>query len=496
MFFASNKPKPQAFLGRIIAWSKGGFLISAAFLFLMKGCSSYQPILKEQVLKDRGRFEFREPVSGLEGVVIGAPHGKTDRNSDRIALAISDRTGAGLVIGYGFKSKRLSVAQPIVRSGPDFFMPRGLVERGSVYREFRAILRKTAKAGLEIYMGIHRSSDKKVADRIEVATGGLAFDEARVLKEAYIKILDELTAGKEVPKLTMEIEPLDRISWRTSGVKHHGVLLIAEKGVHLRIPQMFSEPAEELYAEILSQWAERVIDLLRENPLGVPQVRVRLTDLGRFELVESRNRLSGVVIAAPHGSFDEHTAEVVKRLSHRTGLAAVIAKGFTPTDAGGWRINVNRPTEKIPHSEGREVHSDRAKEVYRIFRDLVFEASSGDLGLYVDVHQYGRGGHIEVATVGVSRDEARVIKKLYRAIRRQVLGERSDLADVDLLIEPLDEIEIGAWAAKAKGILSLAKRSLHIEIPQKALATAEGREKYTRILAALLQESVPLLVDH
>jgi hypothetical protein len=34
-----------------------------------------------------------------------------------------------------------------------------------------------------------------------------------------------------------------------------------------------------------------------------------------------------------------------------------------------------------------------------------------------------------------------------------------------LFIEPLDAIEIGAWPAKASGILTVAKKSLHFELP-------------------------------
>src|SRR3972149_10815501 len=81
------------------------------------GCVLHRPVLYEEV-HGLGRFEFRQATDGLEGVVIGVPHGKTDRNSDRLAKMFSDRTGAGLAIAYGFKSKRISVNQPIVRSRP------------------------------------------------------------------------------------------------------------------------------------------------------------------------------------------------------------------------------------------------------------------------------------------------------------------------------------------------------------------------------------------
>jgi hypothetical protein len=444
-----------------------------------------------------GYFGYRQATQGLEGVVIAAPHGRADPDSDTLATTLSNRTGAGLVIAYGFKSKRLSVTQPIVSARSYPVSSSSPLERGSVFRDYKRILRKAARGRLSLYVGIHRSGESQVLDRIEVATSGLTFEEAGVLKETYLQIRDQLSEGGKAPALDMVIEPLDRIAWRARGVKHHGILLAAEKGLNLRIPQLPSgDSTEQLYAEILSGWSARAIEILRENTLKLPQIRVQLMELGRLEIVEPKNRFQGVVIGAPHGSYDEFTAEVVKRLSYRTGFAAVIAKGFTPTEAGGWRINVNRPTEKTPYSEGPELHSQRAREIYRAYRDLVFEASNGDLNLYIDIHQYNTDSKIQVATVGISKREATLIKKIYHAIRDQTLKRQSDIPAVDLVIEPLDKVEIGAWAAKAEGILGLAKKSLHFELPsEKVLTAIEARDAYTRILAALLRELVPVLLS-
>lgn len=479
------------FPSKVLATLRG-----ATVLVLLSACSLNRPILRED-LKELGHFGYRQATQGLEGVVIGAPHGRVDPDSDILATALSDRTGAGLVIAYGFKSKRLSVTQPIVSSRPYPTSSSSPLERGSVFRDYKRILRRAARGRLSLYVGIHRSGESEASDRIEVATSGLTFEEAGALKEAYDQIRDQIIAGREAPSLIMAIEPLDRISWRVSGVKHHGVLLIAEKGVNIRLPQFSaSEPTEELYTEILSQWVDKVITFLRENPLRLPQIQVRLVDLGRFDLIESRKQLSGVVIGAPHGSYDEYTAEMAKRVSYRTGIAAVIAKGFTPTEAGGWRINVNRPTEKTPYSEGPELHSQRAREIYRAYRDLVFEASNGDLNLYIDIHQYNTDSKIQVATVGISRKEASIVKMLYQDIRGRILGNQSDIPAVDLLIEPLEAIEIGAWAAKVEGILRLARKSMHFELPSdQTFATDEAKEKYTRIFAALLKEAVPYLLS-
>lgn len=79
--------------------------------------------------------------------------------------------------------------------------------------------------------------------------------------------------------------------------------------------------------------------------------------------------MSGVIIGALHGTFDVYTAEIVKQVSHRTGVAAVIARGLSPNDAGGGRININRPTEKSYLAPEFEVTSARSQEVYNKFKD-------------------------------------------------------------------------------------------------------------------------------
>ena len=57
------------------------------------------------------------------------------------------------------------------------------------------------------------------------------------------------------------------------------------------------------------------------------------------------------------------------------------------------------------------------------------------------------------------------------------------ILDVDLIpffSEPLDAIEIGAWSAKAQGILTVAKKSLHFELPLYTLFRKRRTAAYTR----------------
>jgi hypothetical protein len=274
----------------------------------------------------------------------------------------------------------------------------------------------------------------------------LTFEQIKALKQLFLRIRDQALADGAIPKISIAMEPLDKISSPVSGIKHHGVLMIAEKGLNLRLPKILAAPTiRPIYKEILSLWITEALELVQENPLGLPDIQVRLMNYGRIESIPSRkHRKGGVVIAAPHGTFDEHTAEVVKAVGYRTGLPAIIATGFTPTECGGWRINVNRPSERGYPSGEIEINTQRAEQVYQSFKDAVLKAAEDNLTLYIDIHQNGQQRNIEVASVGISKEEAKFIKRSYREVRDQVLRSTADLASVDLMIEPLDVIEIGA----------------------------------------------------
>lgn len=469
--------------------------VAALFYAFFPGCALLAPSLKEQPYAP-GRFAFREATAGREGVVIGAPHGTAEPNSDRLAVAISDRTRAGLVVAYGFKSRRLSVAQPVARSQP-YPIGADVAFRGvSVFREYRRILQMAARGALQLYVGVHKTDRVEVADRIEVATSGLTYEEARALKESYVRIQDRLMNGDKGSKLTLRIEPVDRISWRVAGVKHHGVLLFAERGLDLRVPATLGAgPLDGVQTEILLRWIEEAVGLLREPRPLLPRMRVRIMELGRFEVSDSRKHLPGVVIGAPHGSFDRNTAEMVRQIGYLTGIASVVAKGFTPTEAGGWRINVNRPTEKTFPPNGSELRSLRAREVYGAFRAMVLDASAGALKLYVDIHRYNTGSTMQVATVGIGRGEAQIVKALYYEIRDRYLSGQPGVPQVDFIIEPLEGVAMRASGAKSEGILSVAGKGLHFELPSREVfASPETGELYTRVLADLLARIQPALL--
>ena len=462
-------------------------LVLTVPLLLWSGCSLQQP-LQSHFIGDLGRIENRIAQAQSIGAVVGVPHGATEPAAVRYASRIADSTGAGVVIAYGFSSKRIAVSEPLVRTVALQASPTSPRRRVSIYPEFKTLLRSSAAGPIKFYVGVRIAGEKADLKRIEVATSGFSFEQAGALKDAFARIRDREIERRGIGKFDIAVDPLDELSWNTDGFKHHGVLMLAERGLSLRLPASLSNEAEEsTYSKIFVQWLRTAMAMAEMDFTALPRLQVTNLPYGKIELIASARPGKGIVVAAPHGTFDAHTAGMVRRICARNGLAGVVATGFTPTESGdGWRINVNRPTERRVNVSDREIQTERAARTYNTFRENVIKAARGKLDLYFDIHQNG-GQRIEVATVGLSMDDARFVKKSYRELRNEKLMDRPDIAVVDLAIEPLDNLEVGAWAAKTIGILSLAKKSLHFELPADGvMGTDSHREIYTQILTELV----------
>src|SRR5437870_10999594 len=131
----------------------------------------------------------------------------------------------------------------------------------------------------------------------------------------------------------------------------------------------------------------------------------------------------GVVIAAPHGISDARTGDIVAELGRRTGFGVVIATGFNlepdTRERPGRRYQVNRPFEGTP-GRPEDVASEGARQVYRAYEQRVREVAQGPLVFYAEIHGNNHRdavSQIEIATVGVDRDEAARLRTLLELIR-------------------------------------------------------------------------------
>jgi len=205
-----------------------------------------------------------------------------------------------------------------------------------------------------------------------------------------------------------------------------------------------------------------------------------------------------VVIAAPHGTSDARTGDIVAELGRRTGFSMVVARGFNlepdGPDQAGRRYQVNRPFEGVPgRPPAEDIATESARRVYDVYERKVREAAQGPLGFYAELHgnnDRDAASRIEIATVGVDRDEAIQLRALFELIRDAHLRGNREAPSLAVLVEPGDTIRYAASGAKRDGILRLARRALHIELPRGA--RTGWREIYTAILADFLVQAVSL----
>lgn len=147
-------------------------LMMASALWI--GCVGRSP-LQERRVGEYGRFEFRTAESGSKGVVIGVPHGGTEPAAVEYANSMRDHLNAGLVLAYDIASKRIPVSQPLIHTSPNSWSAAQAVSRGSVYSEFRSLLRSTVDGPMEFYVGVRAANGASSSRRIEVASAGFTF---------------------------------------------------------------------------------------------------------------------------------------------------------------------------------------------------------------------------------------------------------------------------------------------------------------------------------
>lgn len=190
--------------------------------------------------------------------------------------------------------------------------------------------------------------------------------------------------------------------------------------------------------------------------------------LGEFESVATTN---GLLIAAPHGSFDINTDAIAKEVARQLGAGYVVARNFAPDKV---RLNVNRPTEGASLACAEEQRSERAGEVYAIYSRLVATAASAKpLRLFVEIHgnSLARSAQrVEVATVGISAAQAQRVRGGYQAMHSRALENSSAYPELTLLIEPLDQMFFTASCARSIGIFAteFGRPAVHIEFPRAA----------------------------
>lgn len=166
-------------------------------------------------LQTLGKFEV---VQGHPGIVVGVPHGTADGGTLELGRILSQRLGAGAVLVTGFwdskTRERINVNRPSEQQiGPDsqvlrqWQSPRATAAN----QRYDSAVKEAAQGRLKAFYEIHSNHKPNLVDSIEVSTLGVSRKEAASLKAAFERARERLGTG--VPRLTIHVSPLDKVSF-------------------------------------------------------------------------------------------------------------------------------------------------------------------------------------------------------------------------------------------------------------------------------------------
>lgn len=134
-------------------------------------------------------------IEGEGSMVIAAPHGDRDKFTAEIVTTLCKRLGCAGVVAGDFvnpeTSKRVNVNRPTEGAGiePQEEVPTSLAS--SVYHRFLSAILKASGKKLRRYVEIHGNEHEELAKRIEVATYNVPQRLSRRLVKEYKRSLDD-----------------------------------------------------------------------------------------------------------------------------------------------------------------------------------------------------------------------------------------------------------------------------------------------------------------
>lgn len=176
--------------------------------------------------------------------------------------------------------------------------------------------------------------------------------------------------------------------------------------------------------------------------------------IGTFSLFD---RESPFLIAAPHGSFDEGTGDIVHEFCKRVRWDCLIAEDFRRDEDP---VNVNRPTEGVSLADTDR--TQRADLVYQRYMKKLRRLNP-DAHLYVEIHGNifkGSRNRMEISTAGLNYNQGLFLREVMNKS-----NQATGLEQLEAVTDLTDEIRYLATHNKKFGVMSVLKPALHIELP-------------------------------
>ena len=172
---------------------------------------------------------------GRPGLVVAAPHGRSDQGTGAMATEIARLTGFGLVVAM---------------------MEPG-VDEGAAYERR---VRDTAQGPLAFYVEIHGTNRGELADRIEIATVGVDAEQAQKLRTLLELVRDAHLRGRPSGlSLAIRVAPADPVFDPASEAKRTGILRLPQRALSIELPRVARQEGRELYTLILADFLREAI---------------------------------------------------------------------------------------------------------------------------------------------------------------------------------------------------------------------------------------------
>lgn len=212
----------------------------AVIMFCLTPSFQYSARSQEFVHDSLGSFQISRAVNGI---LIAAPHGLSDKNSAPIAVAVSRLLGGGYLIAKfpRVEKRRINVNRPTeMLNGVDQReVPTQRAEK--VYGQYLELARhSSSNQKLRIFVEIHGHASSSIGNTIEIATVGVSLRQAESAKESFLalKKIAQRADSREGGVLSLRIEPSDKVRYSASVAKRMGIFSeqVAPIALHIELP--------------------------------------------------------------------------------------------------------------------------------------------------------------------------------------------------------------------------------------------------------------------